>query len=808
MRILIPCLLLLAACTSEEARPAGGGSTPPAAAASAAAVAIVGVGDWIADAGVPAALRLRGPAGAAVPWSLTDWDGAAVAAGTCTLGGDGSGSVSPVLAEGWYQLAAGAGTFGVVVRPPGGSPDPFFAIDAVLGELVRDPAERSAMAAMLPRLGLGMARERLHWYGVHPEPGRLVWEARFREESLRRDYAAAGVAVLEMSNHMPGWLGRVAGIWPQDHLRTAASWEAMTAHWRATTAAVETWNEPDTPEYAGDATPDMLAAHVRAVAWGVRRGAPAAQVCSSGFTYHMDDAYLRMVLANGTLAASDVLSYHDYRDPEALVPYMAHLRALLAEAGDPAIPVWITEAGRYWKPAPRPAAADDMQSARGITLRAVEARAAGVARYFAFALPWYAEGTRSYGMTGKERTPLRSLAAYSHAARRLAGLAYAGDLELPGSARTRVFTGGGRAVAVAALAAGARLAPPAGLVRSAHGLDGRRLAGGGPWAPSEGALFLELDPARMPAPSAGPAMALWQAAQAARPRPAPQPLQLQIIPVPGEVVPCQTRYTVAALPGGARLRLRLNNHGAAAAAGVALTLAAPDAQAVLDGATRTIDVAPGAWAEAEWRIRPGASGQWRIDGRSTGGAALAPVVFRVEAEVDGEALLAGLAPERKRLLTAAEWQRCDGNVVTTCAFTRVATAAGWRLGFDFKTQGNQNWAFPRVPLPADARFDRFDAVLVRARVSSPATVRLFAFEAGGGGNIGYFTRDAAMPSDGAWHWLLVRIPELVHCWAAEADPDGRLDPRAIDRISIGMNSQFSATNAIEFSTAALVRLGD
>jgi hypothetical protein len=273
------------------------------------------------------------------------------------------------------------------------------------------------------------------------------------------------------------------------------------------------------------------------------------------------------------------------------------------------------------------------------------------------------------------------------------------------------------------------------------------------------------------------------------------------------VVPCQTRYTVAAIAEGARLRLRINNHGTVAADGLVLTLTAPDPQAILDGPVRSAVVGAGAWSEVEWRIRPAADGLWRIDGRGPAGA-LAPVVFRVAAEIDGEALLARLPSERKRLLGAAEWLGCDSNVVKTCVFGKETTSEGWRLGFDFRTQGNQNWAFPRMPLPADARFDRFDAVLVRARVSHPATIRLFAFESGGGGNIGYFTRDAAMPSDGAWHWTLVRIADLVHCWAAEADPDGRLDPAAINRISLGMNSQFSPRNAIEFSAAALVRLAE
>lgn len=812
--VLLPCLLALAACAGDQ--PAARAPTSPAAASpattapAAAATAAVpaDLRDWVADAGAPARLRLRSAPGTALGWTVRDWDGREVLTGTNPVGADGVAILAPSLAEGWYELTAGTSTLGLIVRPAAtGAPDPFFCIDAVIGELVPDAARREQMAGLLPVLGIAMARERLHWYGVQPKPDQLVWNARFHEDDLRRIYAANRTGVLEMSHHPPGWISRAGGVIPQDPLATARGWQAMAGHWRTTTAAVETWNEPDAPEYSGDATPDALAAHARAVAWGVRQGAPEALVCSSGFTKGMDDAYLRMVCANGLLAASDAMSIHDYREPEAIAPWMTSLRRILAESGEPAIPLWITESGMPWTSGtPRPAAADDQHSAYAIAMRAAEARAAGAARYFAFALPAYAEGSRSFGMTGTDGTPLRSLAAYGCMARRLAGLDYAGDLTLAGARWCHVFAGAGRRIGVAALA-GTSIALPEALVRSVHGLDGRRLApAAGSYAASERAVIIELAAQAVPDVTSGPLMDLWQAARSPRPRPALQPVQVQIVPVPGEVVPCQTRYTVATVAGGSHLCARITNFAVTEAVGVTLTLSAPEGE-IVDGAARTASIPPGGSIDVGWRVTARANSGWRIDGRTADGVALQPVVFRVQPEIDGEALLARLPADRRRALSADEWLRCDRNVGATCTLTPAALADGsWRLGFDFRGQGNGNWAFPRVRLPADARFDRYDAILIRARSARPATVRFFAFESGGGGNIGWFTRDTAMASDGAWHWMLIRLADLEHCWAAEKDPNGILDRAAIDRISLGLNSQFSPDNRIDIAAAVLLAL--
>ena len=50
-------------------------------------------------------------------------------------------------------------------------------------------------------------------------------------------------------------------------------------------------------------------------------------------------------------------------------------------------------------------------------MKAIEARACGVARYFAFVYPYYEEHASNFGMMDRRGVPMRSMAAYANAAR-------------------------------------------------------------------------------------------------------------------------------------------------------------------------------------------------------------------------------------------------------------------------------------------------------------------------------------------------------------------------------------------------------
>ena len=152
----------------------------------------------------------------------------------------------------------------------------------------------------------------------------------------------------------------------------------------------------------------------------------------------------------------DVASFHTYDRAARMQELVGKYRDWLAAHGRPDMPLWITESGRPWKKGPsRPPADQDAASALDITRKAIEVRACGVARYFAFVYPFYEENENNFGMLDRWGTPLRSFAAYAQAARALGGKQYLGDLRLGESApAARVFGDQRETVAVLTAAAG------------------------------------------------------------------------------------------------------------------------------------------------------------------------------------------------------------------------------------------------------------------------------------------------------------------------------------------------------------------
>jgi hypothetical protein len=118
-------------------------------------------------------------------------------------------------------------------------------------------------------------------------------------------------------------------------------------------------------------------------------------------------------------------------------------RDAMAKHPKGAMPIWVTESGKPWSRGLDPAKLkatyggplgalhpppdQDMLSAMWITMRTVEAKAAGVAKHFAFTLPFFQERNNNFGMLDYHYSPLRSLFAYVQNVRELAGKEYVGD---------------------------------------------------------------------------------------------------------------------------------------------------------------------------------------------------------------------------------------------------------------------------------------------------------------------------------------------------------------------------------------------
>lgn len=785
------------------------GAAAAAAAGDAPAPVPVRADGFVVPAGRPASLELRAAAGAELAWSIADMAGRPGAAGTVTADAQGIAQVGLAgPAAGWHELTVGTARLGVVAVEPGlggPSPDPFFAIDAAMAWLVPDAGQRGSLAAMAGRLGLAMARERLSWNAIQPAADRFDGVRNHDNDRLRSTWAAAGTPLLEVFHDAPAWLGRSSGKYPANLGEAAFAWSALGQRWAASTAAVEVWNEPDLGGFSGGGAPEHLVALTRSVAWGLRQTAPRVLVGGGVLTSDAPTRFRRRLWSAGLLSVCDFLSFHDYRDPRLLEDHVRRLRDELAAAGEPAMPLWISESGKAWpKGADRPDAAADGASALAIAMRAVEARACGIARNFAFVLPFYPENANNFGMTGRDGTPLRSLAAYSHVARRLAGLAYAGDLDVPGAVRARLFAGGARAVGVIWLGdpdAGRRFTPPFPFA-AAFGLDGRSLAAdadGGIPAP-DGAVLLEFAPGAWPAVRTDTvAMRLARASSVRRERPDLPPVVVAPVAVPNQCEVAPRGWVLTPVAGGTAIRVIAWNLAADQPRTVRLVLRAPSGASIADAAEREVVIPVRSPVEVTWHVDPGSGGTWICEASAPSWRMVSTIPsWR---DLDGTALLASIPAADRRALTAADLAGLDRNIA---AGARAAITAGvdgsTRIAVDFG-QGDR-WAYPKLVLPAGG-LGRFDAMVIRARCLKPAEPRVFVYR----GLSGWYTAEAVFPADGAWHWTLVRLSDLEHCPATAIDPVGRLEPAAADAISLGFNS-IGPANTLEVATWELVRLGD
>lgn len=420
--------------------------------------------------------KVEGP----VEFTVRDYTDKAVASGEAKPDADGTLRADVKLAQGFYEieLRPTHERFGIVaLKPAEGPADPFFAVDAAMSWLVRDDGVREGLVKALRRSRIGMSRERLTWRAVHPAADQWDWETPVRFDTLRRAYQRHGVEVLEMFHDSPAWMGLV-GKYPDDLVAAARSWREIGRHWRPTWGAIDVWNEPDI-FFGGNLPADQYVPLVKTVAWAFAEEKIATPIVG-GVVAHHNRRFLDCAARNGLLDCCDAFSFHTYGRAPEMEKLVADYRAWLGAFGRPSTPLWLTECGRPWRKGPdRPPADQDAESALDITMKAVEARACGVARYFAFVYPFYEENANNFGLMGRESTPLRSMAAYARLASLLSGTSYLGDLACDDRQvqRARVF--GDERQAVAAIYTGradASRTVKLGLaVTRCEGIDGREL---------------------------------------------------------------------------------------------------------------------------------------------------------------------------------------------------------------------------------------------------------------------------------------------------------------------------------------------
>ena len=129
----------------------------------------------------------------------------------------------------------------------------------------------------------------------------------------------------------------------------------------------------------------------------------------------------------------------------------------------------------------------------------------------------------------------------------------------------------------------------------------------------------------------------------------------------------------------------------------------------------------------------------------------------------------------------------------------VTEAKIWQLQSTFK--GGDRWVYPELQLPKTLGLQGSDGLLIRARVTSPATARLMIKERSGAT---YFTPFSFIPTDGQWHTALLQWGDLAALPSGAPDANGRLDFDQIDSIALGLNSK-TDENLLEVSDLYVAR---
>ncbi len=758
-------------------------------------------------------------------WNITNYWGRAVTAGTLTVA-DANDTINlPVrLPRGFYQVdfPSTGQKFGVVsLAAHHGPAGHFFSIDSALSWLVNHPATRQAVRAgmikILRRSGIGLSRERLRWSQINPAPGKFDWNKDCQYGRLAGDYFHNGVRMLQILGSAPAW-SQVpsSGRYPINLVQTERSWTVIGSYFHSDWGALEMWNEPD----MRNLPPDQLLPTVKTIAYSFQRADIHIPLVGGVFALFLSGHFQRDCALNGLLDQVNAISFHNYFPPVRLCRAVQDYRRWLKSFGKESMPLWITESGKPWPAGTaRPHRGPAMTSALWITMKAVEARACGIARYFAFVYPFYTEHDATYnnfGMMGQEHTPLRSMAAYVNCVAELSGWSYAGNLKITDHAvlLAPVFAKGNRRTTVIYTG---KADPHAALhlaLRhiSIRGIDGRKLhrtATGaipipdglvyvrGPAKAFTGQVKTDTEAGRLYAISRRPPPKLQRHS----------PIILQFDDQGDDR--SKQGYMLTDNPG-TLIRVRAWN-----LADHAMTIKlmlwrrhANHHELLASSIWRRIPAQGDVLVQWGFRHLAREMGlgivhyhYLMVTGRAMPATTNTPVISPLAISIR---LKGGLSqylvryPHHMRLAIGnlARWRKNAAAKANVSFFS--SKAGGWGMKVVF--HGGNCWAFPQFPLPGGIGAENVVGVLLRARAANPAKVRLLVFKPG---LPAYGTlASPIIAANGKWHTVLVPLSRLNPMGKGPAHLHSLAGAKFI---SVGLNNgNATGRNKLEVSKLYLV----
>lgn len=186
-------------------------------------------------------------------------------------------------------------------------------------------------------------------------------------------------------------------------------WQARTnvSARSQTAAAFEIGNEPDF-HFTRD-LPDRMAVTLKTAWWGLKHDHPERTVLMPSLAA-APGPYAELLVANGVVNYTDGWNLHFYGcAPDFAGTVAAHQR-MLAAAGRPALPLWVTEYGFADFPAGPATNAVLLAEQQTFFERTTsEGAALGIAKQWAFILTPYAEDGLDFGLLDKNLTPRPAL---------------------------------------------------------------------------------------------------------------------------------------------------------------------------------------------------------------------------------------------------------------------------------------------------------------------------------------------------------------------------------------------------------------
>jgi hypothetical protein len=716
----------------------------------------------------------------------------------------GSAVLLPIkLPAGFYSITFPGQNqvFGLLAQSPyQAKRDPFFGLDGALSWL-GPQALRPNFVSIVHRMGVSIARERLNWQDIQPTSTTWDWESQKHYESLRKLYSAVSVPILEVFHASPAWMQTDQQKFPEDLPVTETSWEQIAHRWSGYWGGVEVWNEPDIAAGNGGPQAERYVPLVETMKYALQSAHATTPVGGGVFAY-LTRSYMDLAAENGLLQAVDFLSFHYYKDPFQLEGFVSEYRDYLKQFNRESLPLWITEAGKNWKGTPhtRPDKAQDEASALGFAELAVEAKACGVARIFAFVLPDYSEhGTNNFGLLDAAGTPVRSLASYATAIHLLSNAKYVGDIDLGDKAiRGRAFESseGKTIVVIEAPAAGKYTVAIPFAVNRFEGIDGRKLEVKGlDLALADGMAYAHVDMAaikdRLIVNTT--AMNLQRSASLALPRFVASPLVIEAT-MDAKVYPDGVRgYEIPKDAVTLPVKVRINNLSHYSQKISLVFNEEPD-----DAKKREVTVPASSSRDVVQNVDvssihydSGGLGKIRVEAQGQAAGTILPSVFLVSSALGFDAYLN--AYPYHFALPIGDLGRWDKNSSGEMTYSKSGTGA-LEYSIVFKTQ--DHWAYPRFVLPQEVDLDRIEGVMVRGRCMQPATVRVMTWA--GKSNEFNVTGYAIFPADGKWHVAYVPFSDFV-----PTTPGMRVGQQ-VKTISVGIGSSKGDTNQVEISDVILL----